>query len=214
MEFSEASVAKLSPSQLVEALGELEPGDPVLKELDIDVVARRIDPRKLSREEFVALLSAIGKLADAGADVDLSKLDAGNFARIIAKASSDQIEAVAEEPAIRRRVFDELFRRMADHFIPERAREGRHVMHFRLTGGSGDGGYDHYVATIEDKQCTVSHDVPDDVKARITVGPVDLLRLATGNASPTFLFLRGKVKITGSLGFAQAFMGLFELPSA
>lgn len=214
MDFSDASVGKLSARELVAALGELRPDDPALKELDIDVVARQIDPRKLSKREFVALLTEIGRLADAGADVDLSKMDAGNFARIIAKASGDQVEALAADPAVRGRVFDELFRRMADHFVPERARPGRHVMHFRITGGSGDDGYDHYVAVIEDQTCTVTREVPDDVKSTITVGPAELLRLATGNASPTFLFLRGKVRISGSIGFAQAFMNLFDLPKA
>ncbi|MGH3739151.1 MAG: SCP2 sterol-binding domain-containing protein [Micromonosporaceae bacterium] len=214
MDFGDAALDKLGPRELVAALGEVKADDPALGELDIDAVARRIDPRKLSKGEFVGLLATLGRLADAGADVDLSKMDAGNFARIVSKASGDQIEAVAKEPSVRRRVFDELFRRMAEHFVPERARPGRYVMHFRLTGGDGVGGYDHYVATIEDQTCTVSQDVPDDAKTTITVGPADLLKLATGNASPTFLFLRGKVKIAGSLGFAQAFMGLFELPKA
>ncbi|MGH3648256.1 MAG: SCP2 sterol-binding domain-containing protein [Micromonosporaceae bacterium] len=134
MDFSEAAIARLSAGELVAALGEARPDDPALKQLDIDVVAQRIDPRRLSKGEFVGLLTQIGRLADAGADVD--------------------------------------------------------------------------------QTCTVSHDVPEDAKTTITVGPAELLRLATGNASPTFLFLRGKVKISGSLGFAQAFMNLFELPKA
>jgi len=214
MDFSEESVAKLSPSELVAALRDADPGDPGLRELDVDVLGRRIDPRKLSRREFVELLTALGRLADAGTSVDLSAMDPQNFARIIAKASGDQIDAAMADPALRGLVLDELFRRMTDHFIPERARDGRHVMHFRVKDGRGEGGYDHYVAVIEDRQVSVSHDVPEDAKTEITVGPTDMLRLATNNASPTFLYLRGKVRVKGSLGFATAFMSMFDTPKA
>lgn len=214
IDLSEAAIARLSPRELVAALKDLSPGDPALRTLDIDVVGRQIDPKKLSRGEFVDLLTALGTLADAGADVNLSRMDAENFARIVSRASGDQIDAAAQHPTLRAQVLDELFRRMTDHFLPERAREGRHVMEFRVTGAQSADGYDHYVAVIEDRQCTVTRDVPPDVKTQITVGPADLLRLATRNASPTFLFLRGKIKVKGSIGFATAFMNLFELPQA
>jgi|SRR5919198_4853327 hypothetical protein len=207
-------LSELSPSELVAALRDIEPDDPALRELDVDVLGRRIDPRKLSKREFVEVFTALGRLADAGSPVDLSTMEARTFARIIARASGDQIDAAMADPALRRRVLDELFRRMTEHFIPEQAREGRHVMYFRVKDGQGEGGYDHYVATIEDKQVSLSHDVPDDAKTQITVGPTDMLRLATNNASPTFLYLRGKVRVKGSLGFATAFMSMFDIPKA
>ncbi|MQA27064.1 MAG: hypothetical protein GEU94_16735 [Micromonosporaceae bacterium] len=212
VDLSEESISRLSPGELVAVLKDLRPDDPALATLDIDVVGRRIDPKRLSRAEFVDLLTALGALADAGADVDLSRMDARTFARVISRASGDQIEDAARDPALRGRVLDELFRRMTEHFIPERARAGRHVMEFRVTGAERADGHDHYVAVIEDRRCAITRDVPDDVKTQITVGPADLLRLATGNASPTFLFLRGKIKVKGSIGFATAFMNLFELP--
>ncbi len=214
LDFSEAAVAKLSPAELVSALAELSPDDPAVETLDIDVVARRIDPKKLSKERFVDLLSAIGRLADAGADVDLSTMDPQNFARIIARASDDQVEAAAADPALRRMVLDELFRRMTVHFIPDRAREGKVVMAFRVSGGSGEGGFDHYAVLIEDRQCTVRSGPSTDAKTTITLSPTNLLKLATGNASAKMMFVRRKVKVAGSLGFAAGFMEMFEVPKA
>ncbi len=160
------------------------------------------------------MLSAIGRLADAGADVDLSTMDLQNFARIISRASDDQVEAAAADPALRGMVLDELFRRMTAHFISERTREGKVVMAFRVTGGIGEEGYDHYAVQIEDRQCTVRSGPSTDAKATTTLSPTNLLKLATGNASAKMMFVRRKVKVAGSLGFAAGFMEMFEVPKA
>jgi hypothetical protein len=212
MSLSAAEIGRLSPGELVAALNRLSPGDPAIAELDIDAIVNRIDPRRLSRSEFADLLSFFGVLADSGAKIDLSTMDPRNFVRIISKASSGQLETATAVPAVRKRILDELFNRMVDYFRPERARDGRVVMQFRVTGGAGPGGFDHYCVQIEERVCTLSADPSDDAKTTITLGPVDLLKLATGTASPAFMFLRGKVKIDGSLGFASAFMSMFEVP--
>src|ERR1051325_7318177 len=88
------AIAKLSPQELISTLQGIDPGDPALKDVDIDVIARGIDPRKLGEDEFADLLGALGDLADGGADLDLAKMDPQNFARIVSRASKDQIEAV------------------------------------------------------------------------------------------------------------------------
>lgn len=213
-DFSDTTLARLSSPEVVSALKRLPADDPVVRTIDIDVVARRIDPDRLSTAEFVDLLAALTRLAQAGVGFDLSTMHARTFARIIAKASGCQIVAVMGDPVLRGTVLDELFRRMTSHFIPDRAPDGRHVTHLRITGGSGADGYDHYVAVIENRTCTLAPEVPADVTVQITLGPVDLLRLATGNASPTMLFLRGRVRVRGSFGFATAFLNLFDIPSA
>ena len=99
-----------------------------VKGVDIDVIARGIDPKKLGRDEFADLLDALGALADSGADLDLAKMDPGNFARIISRASKDQIESVTSRPGLRERVLDEVFRRMEVHFRSERAGATRAVV--------------------------------------------------------------------------------------
>ncbi|MER5261116.1 SCP2 sterol-binding domain-containing protein [Actinosynnema sp. NPDC002837] len=206
------AIAKLSPQELISTLKQVDPGDPALKDVDIDVIARGIDPKKLGRDEFADLLDALGALADGGADLDLAKMDPQNFARIISRASKDQIEAVTSRPGLRERVLDEVFRRMEAHFRSERAGATRAVVHFRLTGGSD--GDDVYEAIIENAECTINKEQTRDPRAVVTLGPVEFLKLATGNASAPVLFMTGKLKVKGDLGFAAGFMSLFNIPKA
>jgi putative sterol carrier protein len=211
-DLSEAAIGKLSSKELVALLKRLQPDDPSIAELDVDVIGRNVDPKKLGNDEFAALLSNLGRLADGGADVDLSKMDARNFAKIVARASDDQIKAATAEPTLRARVLDELFRRMSAHFLPEHARDGRVVMQFRITGSNAPGGHDDYAVTIENRAVSVAKELAEHPKSTITLSPPSLLKLATGNAGAKMMFVRGKVKIHGSLGFAAGFMKMFELP--
>lgn len=214
-DLGEAALSKLKSSELVALLGRLQADDPAIGDLDVDVVGRLVDPKKLKNEEFASLLSNLARLADAGADVDLAKMDATNFAKLIARASDDQLKAATADPALRTRVLDELFRRMDAHFLPERARDGRVVMQFRVSGkGNGGKETDDYAVTIADRKCSVEKSLAPDAKTTITLSPASLLKLATGNAGAKMMFVRGKVKVTGSIGFAAGFMKMFEVPSA
>ena len=208
------AIAKLSPQELISTLKRVDPADLALKDVDIDVIARGIDPKKLGKEEFADLLGALGDLADGGADLDLAKMDPQNFARIISRASKDQIDAVTGRPGLRERVLDEVFRRMEVHFRTERAGATRAVVHFRLSGGFGDGGHDVYEAVIENAACTINKGATRESRAAVTLGPVEFLKLATGNASAPVLFMTGKLKVKGDLGFAAGFMSLFDIPKA
>jgi putative sterol carrier protein len=208
------AIAKLSPAELISTLKQIDPDDPALKDVDIDVIAKGIDPKKLGKDEFADLLSTLGDLADAGADLDLSKMDAQNFARIISRASKDQIEAVFAKPGLRERVLDEVFRRMEVHFRTDRAGATKAVVHFQLTGGFGEGGHDVYEAVIENATCSINKGETREGRATVTLSPVEFLKLATGNASAPVLFMTGKLKVKGDLGFAAGFMSLFNIPKA
>ncbi|WP_158847318.1 SCP2 sterol-binding domain-containing protein [Saccharothrix deserti] len=210
------AIAKLSPEELISTLQQVDPGDPALRDVDIDVIARGIDPKKLGDDEFADLLAALGALADGGADLDLAGMDPQNFARIISRASKDQVESVTSRPGLRERVLDEVFRRMEAHFRSERAGATRAVVQFRLTGGFGGFGAsdDVYEVVIEDAACTINKGETRDPRATVTLGPVEFLKLATGNASAPVLFMTGKLKVKGDLGFAAGFMSLFNIPKA
>ncbi|MDU0290587.1 SCP2 sterol-binding domain-containing protein [Saccharothrix longispora] len=208
------AIAKLSPGELISTLKQVDPADPALAGVDIDVIARAIDPRKLGEDEFADLLGALGDLADGGADLDLATMDAQNFARIVSRASKDQIDAVTSRPGLRERVLDEVFRRMEVHFRSDRSGATRAVVHFRLTGGFTESGEDVYEAVIEDSTCTINKGGTRDPRATVTLGPVEFLKLATGNASAPVLFMTGKLKVKGDLGFAAGFMSLFDIPKA
>jgi putative sterol carrier protein len=214
IDLSTGAIAKLSPSELISTLKRIDPADPALRGVDIDVIAKGIDPKKLNKDEFAELLETLGNLADSGADLDLAKMDPQNFARIISLASKDQIEAVTAKPGLRERVLDEVFRRMETHFRGERAGATKAVVHFRLTGGFGEDGHDSYEAVIEDAKCTINKGETREPRASVTLSPVEFLKLATGNASAPTLFMTGKLKVKGDLGFAAGFMSLFTIPKA
>jgi hypothetical protein len=212
IDLSAEALARLHPDRLVELLDGLAPDHPGLADLDINTIGQVIDPRALSREQFVRLLATLDRLAGLGANVDLSRMDAPTFARIISRASTDQVQGALGRPELRTRILNEIFRRMGDHLRTDRAARIRAVVHWRLTGGTGDGGYDRYETVIEDGACVVHSRSTRDARVTITLHPVDFLRLITNNASGPVLFMTGKLKIKGDLGFAAGLTSLFDLP--
>ena len=170
-----------------------------------------IDPKKLGKDEFVALLSSFTEAAEGGTEFDLSAMPPQDFARIISRASKEQIEAVMAAPALRGPILDEVFRRMEVHFRTERAGSTRAIVHFRLIDGDD---FDRYQVAINDGSCAITKDGQDEPRATVTLAPLEFLKLATGNASAPVLFMTGKLKVKGDLGFAAGFMSLFDIPKA
>jgi putative sterol carrier protein len=208
------AIGQLTPSQLVELLASISPAELAELAVDIDVIGAAIDPRKLNKDQFVRLLAGLDRLARAGADIDLSTMRAGTFARIIAMASAAQAEGIMVRPELRARILGEIFRRMSEHFRTDRAPTTRAVVHWRLTGGSGPGGFDRFETVIDNGTCTVNAEPTREPRVTITVQPSDFLKLITRNASGPVLFMTGKMKIKGDLAFAAGLTSLFDLPKA
>ncbi|MBO0839572.1 MAG: SCP2 sterol-binding domain-containing protein [Sciscionella sp.] len=209
-----SSLGELEPGQVITLLEGLDPGDEGIADVDINDLAEALDPTRFSNTEFVRVLSAINTLADGGADLDLSKMDPDNFARLISRASKEHINAIVNEPRLRQRIFDEIFSRMRRHYRSERARSINAVVHWRISGGSGEGGYDRYESVLADGECRVNREMTGKPRATITVGPADFMRIITRNVAPPVLFMTGKLRVRGDLAFAAGLMNLFDLPSA
>lgn len=166
---------------------------------------RSLDPKKIDKATFVALLRE-------SREADLAALDAQTFARLITRASADQLKGVLAVPELRCVVLDEIFSRMGDHLRTDRAAHTSAVVHWRLTGGTGEGGYDRYETIIEHGTCVVHRERTREPRVTITVHPVDFVRLVTRNASAPVLFMTGKLTVAGDLGFAAGLTSLFDLP--
>lgn len=151
---------------------------------------------------------------DQLARIDPTTVDAKTFAQAVKYASTKQINAVFAEPEIRARVLTEVFRRMAEHFRPERAGDTRAVVHWRLTDGAGPDGYDRYETIIENGCCVVNEQRTRDARVTLTLGAIDFVKLVTGNASGPGLFITGKMRVRGDLAFATGLINLFDLPRA
>lgn len=145
--------------------------------------------------------------------LDLAQVDPQTFAKIVGTLSTAQLKAVFADQEWRPKVLDEIFRRMGDHLRPDAAHVTA-VVHWRLTGGAGDDGYDRYETVIEQGTCVVRHESTRDPRVTITLAPIDFVRLITQTASAPMLFVTGKVNVKGDLGFAAGLTGLFDLPRA
>lgn len=143
---------------------------------------------------------------------DFTSLDPASFAQLVKSASDAQIAEVMSG-ADRPKVLNEVFRRMPALFRPERAGNTNAVIHWSITGAP-DGGTDTYELVIADGACTLSETPSHDPKLAITVGPVDFLKVVSGNGNPVMMFMTGKLKAKGDLSLASNIANLFAIPKA
>ncbi|MET0135503.1 MAG: SCP2 sterol-binding domain-containing protein [Kibdelosporangium sp.] len=209
-DLSVEAVGKLGPSELIALVEQLDPADHGIAGVDIDAIARQVDPRALRGDEFVRLIAALQRLT--GANVDLSKMGPRTFAQLIANASTDQLEEVLTRPELRDLILGEIFRRMQAHLRPDKATDVEAVVHWRFAGGAGEDGYDRYETVISNGTCQVNRQMTAASRVTITMPPHDFLQLITTNASAPVLFMTGKLKIRGDLAFAAGMLSLFDLP--
>jgi putative sterol carrier protein len=67
---------------------------------------------------------------------------------------------------------------------------------------------------VADGGCTLSSTPDNDPKLAITVGPVDFIKVVSGNGNPMMMFMTGKLKAKGDLGLAANIANLFDIPKA
>ena len=148
---------------------------------------------------------------NGAADVDPSQIDANELARNMALATDEQLAELMAGP-MRGQILAEIFRRMAEHFRADSARDTDAVIHWRIGGRPGDD-YDRYETVIANGACD-AHEGYEQEEARVTftIGGADFLRLVTGNAAGPMLFMSGKLKIKGDLMFAASAASLFTIP--
>ena len=206
------SVAKLRGVALIDALERIDPVGPEAAGLDVNALADAVDPRDLGRDDMRRLLNALRRMADRAPAFDLAKVDPARFATLVAQASRAQLESVVMERPLRERVLGEIFARMGAHIRSERVRELHAVVHWRLSGGTGEGGYDRYETVIANGSCLVSREMREKPRVTITIAPADFFRLITHQATPAVLFVTGKIKVKGDLAFAAGLIGYFDLP--
>lgn len=146
---------------------------------------------------------------------DLTSADPAELARLVTSLSDEKLAEVMRG-GLRDQILDEIFRRMSEHFAPEKARDLDAVVAFRIAGRQ-DGGFDLFQATIADGACVAgrangtSEHIP---RTTIRADAVPFLRLVTGAVSGLELLMRGKLRVEGDLMFAARVGGLFSIPKA
>jgi putative sterol carrier protein len=150
--------------------------------------------------------------AEADGAPDLSAVSPEDFAALVSQASDEQLaEAMGgpqREPALR-----EIFRRIAEHVDPQKAKGHDAVIHFQITGRP-DGGSDDYELVLREGKGTVHETPTAEPRLTLRVDPVGFLKLITNQVSGPQLFMTGKLKIEGDLMFAPQVASLFRIPTA
>jgi len=167
-----------------------------------------VDPRTLSTEEFATTLLEPANGA----------MDPRAFARLIKHASTEQLNAVLEDPVRRGALLDGIFNRMAGQFHPENAPGRDSAIHWRITGGPhGEDVYEIWITGSQGAstpQCSTSKELSHDPRVTLTLSGDQFLALVSGNSSPTMMFMTGKVTLDGDIGFAANLVKLFDIPHA
>jgi putative sterol carrier protein len=139
-------------------------------------------------------------------------VDAEQLAKFVGEASDEQL-AEGMQSENRKQVLDEIFRRMAEHVEPDKARDTNAVVHFKILDRP-DGGYDHYEVVLESGACTATDSPSRSPRVTFKIPPVEFLKLVSGNVTGPALFMTGKLKIEGDLMFAAQLTSLFRIPKA
>jgi putative sterol carrier protein len=139
--------------------------------------------------------------------------DASQLAAMVGSISDEQLAEGMANPEGRRMILDEIFNRMADHAEPEKIDGIDAVIHFKITDRP-DGGEDLYEAVIRGGAVTVNKEATEQPKVTITTGPVDFVKLVTGQQSGPVMFMSGKLKLDGDVMFASRMTSFFRMPAA
>ena len=148
----------------------------------------------------------------ADSTIEPEGVDAAAFAGQVKQVSDDDLKALMSSE-MRGQILDEIFRRMVQHFRPDRAHGVEAVIHWKILDRP-EGGYDHYEFVIEQGQASLHHPPQRESTLEFRIGPVHFLRLVTGNAAGPMLFMTGKLKIKGDLALAARAPSFFEIPKA
>jgi putative sterol carrier protein len=137
------------------------------------------------------------------------EIDAEQYAALVAGASDEDLERGLTEN--RELILEQIFQRMPERFRADKAGDLEAVVEWRIRGRP-DGGDDRWQLAIRNGACAVVANGDEEPTVAFTVGPVDFVKLITGNASGPMLFTFGKLKIRGDLLLASRFQTFFEVP--
>ena len=139
-------------------------------------------------------------------------VDEAQLVQIVAGATDQQLEELMASEA-RKDILDDVFRRMAEHVDPDRARDVTTVVHWKIYDRP-EGGYDHYEVVLEGGTCTVSESPSREPAVTLKLKPVEFLKLVSGTASGPTMFMTGKLKLEGNVMLASRLTSMFHIPKS
>jgi predicted lipid carrier protein YhbT len=144
-------------------------------------------------------------------DVDPASVDAIELARAVRSARDDDLREALGGP-LREVILSEVFRRFPEYLDPSAARGMDAAIKWKL-GGRADGEHDRWVVELRKGKCVTGKQLDSEPKVTLVLGAAEFLKLVTGNANPTRMFLTGKLRVKGDLLFAASLPRIFRIPS-
>src|ERR687892_1724569 len=132
--------------------------------------------------------------------MSIPQIDPAQAVQAIASTPTEQL-AEGMRGELRGPILDEVFGRMEEHLKGEQARGVDAVVLWRITGRP-DGEADLYQVVIRDGRCEVTKEATAEPRVTLTIEAADFLKLVTGNVAGPELFMAGKLRLEGDLGFA------------
>ena len=136
-------------------------------------------------------------------------IDPAQYAALVRTTSDDQLAAGLR--ANRDLILGQIFAQMAEHLDPVNARDAEAVIEWRIAGRD-DGGHDRYQVIVTRGTCAIERDGGHEPSAVFTIGPVEFLRLVTGNVNGPELFMTGRITVEGDLMLAAIAQSWFRMP--
>jgi putative sterol carrier protein len=136
-------------------------------------------------------------------------IDPAQYAVLVRNTPDDRLAAGLH--ANRDLILGQIYAQMADHLDPDTAREAEAVIEWRI-GGRDDGGHDRYQVIVTRGTCTIEREGEQEPSAVFTIGPVEFLRLVTGNVNGPELFMTGRITVEGDLMLAAIVQSWFRVP--
>ena len=106
--------------------------------------------------------------------------------RLLSRASTARLEALAASGTARPMVLDEVFRRMSTHLLVDRAAGVAAVVWWRI--GCGQPDFQRFQTVIEGGSCVTDAELDRAPRVTLTLPMADFLRLATGNVGAARLW--------------------------
>ena len=142
----------------------------------------------------------------------LAGLGPQEFARLVKATPAGTLAEVMGGEG-RGKILHEVFSRMPSLFRPDRAGATEAAIRWTITGRP-DGGTDVYETVISKGTCTVTDTPAHDPKLSLIMGPVEFLKVVSGDGNPMMMFMTGKIKAKGDLGLAASIAKFFDIPKA
>ncbi|HYN94280.1 MAG TPA: SCP2 sterol-binding domain-containing protein [Pilimelia sp.] len=139
-----------------------------------------------------------------------ASVNAQQFAQLVKTTPDAQLKQVMQSES-RGQILAEIFNRFPTLFRADRAGDTEAVIHWNITDKPG-GGTDSYEVEIANHACTVSDAPHKEPRVALTMGPVEFLKIVSGNGNPVMMFMTGKLKAKGDLSLAADIAKLFDMP--